>query len=66
MSIDTSIDKEAAYSQLRDILGSMNVPSFRYDKVVWLSKNLATKNKGHRNYEPAMQLITFILKRGWS
>lgn len=51
-------------SQLENITKKMDIPEFRRKKVVWLHKNMATKNKEHPQYEEAMQIIDILMSRG--
>ena len=60
------LTKKEAYSLLKSYTSKMKIPTHNHEKVVWLSKNLATRNSDHPDFERAMQLVEMILEKGWS
>lgn len=68
-SVDPShreLTKKEAFKMLRGFTSKMKVPSHNLEKAQWLSKNLATRNSDHPDFEKAMALVNLILERGWS
>jgi len=60
------ITKKEAFKMLRELTSKMKVPSHNFEKAQWLSKNLATRNSDHPNFEKAMNLVNLILEKGWN
>jgi hypothetical protein len=60
------LTKKVAYSLLRSYTSKMIIPSHNCEKVVWLSKNLATRNSEHPDFQKAMHLVDTIIERGWA
>ena len=68
-SVDPSIEvltKKEAFKMLRALTSKMKVPSHNFEKAQWLSKNLATKNSDHPDFNKAMNLVNLILEKGWN
>lgn len=51
-------------SELEDLVHKMDVPVYRRRNVLWLKKNLRTRNETSDNFQPAMQLIELLLSNG--
>jgi len=52
---------------LVNLLRTMNLPLYRknakHANLLWLQKNLATRNAAHRQFVNAMRIIESLLKR---
>lgn len=61
------MDKQVKTIQLRDLLGTMNLPSFRRNdlgeaNLQWLLRNIQINNASHPGLADAMSLIRELLK----
>jgi hypothetical protein len=50
------------WAELKSILEGMDVPAGRKTDLGWLSRNLAFRNVGHKDFNRAMELIRELLK----
>ena len=60
------LDRRKKSAELRAILATMEVPSFRIQQMSeanlrWISRNIAVKNADHEGFEKATALISEIL-----
>ena len=62
------LDRRKMCAELRDILATMEVPSFRSQQMTtqnlnWLARNLLINNSEHKRGSEAVVLIRQILKK---
>jgi hypothetical protein len=55
---------KAKVDELCRLTSKMEVPGTRRTSIIWLSKNLAVKNRNHPDFARAMELITELRKIG--
>lgn len=53
---------ELIKQELRLLLADMEVPPDRVDDLGWLSRNLGIRNRNHKNYPLAEELIKKLRK----
>ena len=54
---------EEQKQQLKEILGSMDIPESRKNDLGWLARNLVIRNSHHARFEEAMKIIKVLLKK---
>lgn len=57
-------EKDLLLKRLRELTSKMDVPVYRHDSVIWLSKNLKVRNSDHPNFEEAISIIKKLRRMG--
>lgn len=55
---------ELLQQELRLLLAEMECPPDRFEDLGWLSRNLGIRNRNHRNYPLAMELVKRLMRNG--
>ena len=50
--------------KMKELVEHMDVPSIYHDRIPWLSKHLAERNSGHKDFAEAKRLIDELMKAG--
>ncbi len=57
---------ELMVSELKSLTATMDVPEFRRTSIRWLVRNLAIRNKNHKNFTRAFDICITLNKKGVS
>jgi len=49
---------------LKSLLKGMDIPVFRKNDIRWMSRNIAVRNKDHKNFKNASDLILEFISQG--
>jgi hypothetical protein len=58
--------KSELYNNLAKLVKEMDLPNERANAPIWLNKHMHKRNKDHKYYQEALDLVTTILKKGWN
>lgn len=55
---------EAKLEELESLTRKMDVPESRQRSVLWLQRNLAVRNSGHKNFQAAKNIVEELCAMG--